>query len=67
MNELSVIGSLCLPKFFWDRHKDKHCNSLEKNVRPKVVSMSKETISVRDHRFFALFFQKRVWVILIRR
>ena len=33
--------------------RGKHYNSLERNVRRKVVSTSKKTISVRDHRFFA--------------
>ena len=45
MNKLSVIGSLCLPK-------DKHCNSLERNVWQEVVSTSKETILERDSPLF---------------
>ena len=51
MNELPLIGSSCLRKDLWDRH-ELNCNSLERNVWRKVVSTSKETILVRDHRLF---------------
>ena len=33
---------------------DKRCNSLEGNVRRKVISTSKKTILVRDRRFFVV-------------
>ena len=33
--------------------RGKHCNSLERNLWRRVVSTSKKTVLVRDHRFFA--------------
>ena len=43
MNELPVIGSMCLRKDLWDRH--------EANIATR--QKEKKTILVRDHRFFA--------------
>ena len=33
--------------------RGKHCNSLERNLWRKVVSTSKKTVLVLDHRFIA--------------
>ena len=49
---LSVIGSLCLRRNFWDRH-GANCNSLERNTKRKVVSTSKKTILEKDYRHSA--------------
>ena len=62
MNELSVIGSLCLPKDFWDRHKGKHCNSLEKNqcTAKGYFNVQRNDFGERSSLFCAVFSETSV-------
>ena len=46
--------------------RGKHYNSLEIDVLRKAVSRSKETITKRDHRFFAAALSELEWVMLIQ-
>ena len=50
MNELLVIGSLCLRKDFWDPH------GANIATRERLFRSPKITILERDYRFFAAFF-----------
>ena len=62
MNELPVIGSLCLRKDFWDRHGA--------NIATRKKGMYSETFRSPKKReifaFLPLIYQKWVYVILVQ-
>ena len=67
MNELPVIGSLCLRKDLRDhRATNISTHSISKNVWRKVFSTSKKTIWREIIALSSLFYQKWIWVMLIQ-
>ena len=54
MNELLVIGSLCLRTDFWDRHGANIATHLEELYGERLFRRPKKTILARDFRFFAV-------------
>ena len=53
MDELPVIGFLCLRQDFWDRQGQTLQFNREKCMAKCCFDVKKKTILVRDHRFFA--------------
>ena len=62
IDELLVIGSLCLRKDFWDRH-GANIATRWNEMYVKGVSTSENTILETDYCFF---YQKWIWVMLIQ-
>ena len=53
MNELPVIGSMCLRKDLWDRHEANIATRQKEMWGERLFRRQKKTILVRDHCFFA--------------